>query len=251
MVHHLDLALLLLIALSGLYAGTQNTLAGGGSFITFPTLLLAGLNPLAANMTSTIALFPNQITSCLAGRKLSDGVGRLGLRQLFGISVAGGIVGALLLIYTPADFFARLVPWLVLFATSMFAWGSFRKKPLETGKHLPLPVVAIAQFAISIYGGYFGGGIGFLMLATLTIAGQQVRVATATKNVLAMAMNASAVAFFAFSSQVDWLAAAALCVGGIGGALIGSWLVRRAPEKLLRRFVVLVGAVLTVWLFLR
>ena len=251
MTPHIDLSILLLITLSGLYAGTQNTLAGGGSFITFPTLLLAGLNPLAANMTSTIALFPNQITTCLAGRKLAGGVGQLTLQQLFGISVAGGIVGALLLIYTPATFFARLVPWLVLFATVLFAWGSLRKKPLQTGQHLPRPVVALAQFAISIYGGYFGGGIGFLMLATLTIAGQQVRMATATKNVLAMAMNASAVAFFAFSSQIDWLAALALCLGGIGGAFIGNWLMHRVPEKVLRAFVVLIGAVLTVWLFVR
>src|SRR5664280_2086820 len=98
MLPHLDLPLLLLIALAGLYAGTQNTLAGGGSFITFPTLLLAGLNPLEANITSTIALFPNQITSSLTGRKLAGGVGEMSLGKLFGLSVAGGLVGALLLL---------------------------------------------------------------------------------------------------------------------------------------------------------
>jgi len=247
----LNLPLLALIAVAGLYAGAQNTLAGGGSFITFPTLILAGLNPLEANITSCVALFPNQITSCVAGRKLASGVGKLSLFFLFCLSIIGGLIGALLLLHTPVTFFSRLVPWLVLFATSVFAWGSFRKKPLHAANHLPVPVLAATQFIIGIYGGYFGGGIGFLMLATLTIAGQQVRMATATKNVLAMAMNASAVVLFAFSKQVDWLSALALALGGIGGALLGSWLMHRLPEKIMRGFVVLVGTVLTVWLFLR
>jgi len=248
---HPDLPLLLLIALAGLYAGTQNTLAGGGSFITFPALLLAGLNPLAANMTSTIALFPNQITSALTGRSLAGGVGRLSLRTLFILSVVGGVAGALLLLNTPVSFFSRLVPWLVLFATAVFTWGSFRKKPLHTANEIPLPALAIIQFLIGVYGGYFGGGIGILMLSALTIAGPQVRMATATKNVLAMAMNASAVALFILSSQIDWYAALALAIGGIAGGFTGNWLLHRLPEKLLRGFVVLVGIVLTVWLFLR
>jgi len=246
-----DITLLLYIALAGLYAGTQNTLAGGGSFITFPTLLLSGLDPLSANITSTVALFPNQITSCIAGRKLAGGVGRLKLKHLFALSLAGGIVGAILLLNTPASFFSQLVPWLVLFATLIFAWGNFRKKPLHQVKAVPVAILAIVQFLIGLYGGYFGGGIGFLMLASLTLAGQQVRMATATKNVLAMAMNASAVALFVFSSQINWHAAFALAVGGIGGGILGSWLVHRLPEKVMKGFVVLVGAGLTVWLFWR
>ena len=251
MYPHLDVSQLILIFLAGLFAGTQNTLAGGGSFITFPTLLLAGLNPLAANMTSTIALFPNQITSAFAGRKLAGGVADLSLGKLFGLSVAGGVVGAVLLLNTPVTFFSRLVPWLVLFATSIFAWGSFRKKPLHAAKTVPGPLLGVIQFMIGIYGGYFGGGIGFLMLAALTVAGQQVRMATATKNILAMAMNASAVVLFIFSSQIDWLAALALSVGGVGGGVAGGWLVHTLPERYMRGFVVLAGIALTIWLFLR
>ena len=212
-----DLTQLLLIALAGLYAGTQNTLAGGGSFITFPALLLAGLNPLAANITSTIALFPNQITSALAGHKLAAGSGKISLLQLFALSIAGGIVGALLLLNTPVTIFADLVPWLVLAATVIFIWGTFRKKNLHPHLSLPTSVLASIQFLIGIYGGYFGGGIGILMLSTLTIAGQSVRVATASKNVLAVAMNTSAVSLFIFSNQIDWAAAIALAIGGIGG----------------------------------
>jgi uncharacterized membrane protein YfcA len=246
-----DLTQLLLIALAGLYAGTQNTLAGGGSFITFPTLLLAGLNPLAANITSTIALFPNQITSAIAGRKLAAGSGKISLLQLFVLSITGGIVGALLLLNTPVSIFAGLVPWLVLAATVIFIWGTFRKKSSHTHHSLPTAALALIQFIIGIYGGYFGGGIGILMLATLTIAGQSVRVATASKNVLAAAMNTSAVGLFAFSNQIDWAAATALAIGGIGGGLTGSWLVHRLPEKVMRGFVILVGLTLTIWLFWR
>ncbi len=246
-----DPTLLLLISIAGLYAGTQNTLAGGGSFITFPALLLAGLDPLSANITSTLALFPNQITSSLAGRKLAGGVGKLSLKKLFALSIAGGLIGAILLLNTPISIFTKLVPWLVLIATILFTWGSFRKKPLHTTKTMPLPVLALVQFLIGIYGGYFGGGIGILMLASLSLAGQQVRMATATKNVLAMAMNTSAVILFAFSNHVYWLEGLALAMGGIGGGFLGSWLVHRLPEKVMRGFVVLVGMTLSTWLFVR
>jgi uncharacterized membrane protein YfcA len=205
----LELHSVILIAVAGLLAGTQNALAGGGSFITFPTLLLAGLNPLAANMTSTIALFPSQATSAVAGRKLVGDVEGLTFRHLFLISVIGGILGAILLLVTPPTFFARLVPWLVLFATSVFAWGSFRSQPLHAVSRLPTWALVAIQSCIAIYGGYFGGGIGFLMLAALTVAGQQIRMAAATKNMLAMAMNASATLIFAFSGNVSWPAACA------------------------------------------
>jgi uncharacterized membrane protein YfcA len=247
----LDAHTIIMIAAAGLFAGVQNALAGGGSFITFPALLLAGLNPLAANMTSTIAMFPSQTTTAYAGRKLAGDVGTLRFRDLFIISIIGGIAGALLLLHTPASFFARLVPWLVLFATSVFAWGSFRRKPLHAASSVPRWALVLVQTCISIYGGYFGGGIGFLMLAALTIAGQQVRVATATKNVLAMAMNAAATLIFATSDLISWPAALALCAGGIAGGVCGGWLVHRLPEKIMRGFVVLVGAALTVWMFVR
>lgn len=248
---HIDFFSLLLIAVAGFYAGTQNVLAGGGSFITFPALLLVGLNPLAANMTSTIALFPNQITSAIAGRSLLSDVGPLSFRRLFIVSCLGGVCGAFLLLNTPVTFFARLVPWLVLFATTVFAWGSFRRKPLHAVHGVPSSLLVAIQACIAVYGGYFGGGIGFLMLAALTVAGLPVRTAAANKNMLAMAMNASAVLIFLFSTLINWPAALALGLGGIGGGIVGSWLMHRVPEKLLRGFIVVVGSLLTVWLFIR
>jgi uncharacterized membrane protein YfcA len=253
MIANQPVHVLVLIAIAGLYAGMQNALAGGGSFITFPALLLAGLNPLAANMSSTIALFPSQITTAVAGRKLVNGVGEVKFRDLFIISLIGGVLGALLLLSTPVSIFSNLVPWLVLFATCAFAWGSFGFKPHpdSSKSHLPKTAILAIQGLIAIYGGYFGGGIGFLMLAALTVAGQTVRVASATKNALAMTMNASAVLIFAFSPMVNWAAVIALGLGGVIGGILGSWLIHRLPEKFLRGFVVLVGVTLTIWLFVR
>lgn len=244
--------MLLLIFAAGLWAGLQNALAGGGSFVTLPALIMSGMSPLAANITSTVALFPGQVTSGLAGRSLVTGAGRLPFKALFGISVVGGALGGLLLLNTPSSIFSRLVPWLVLFATAMFAWGSFRRKPakLAAAQMGPVPT-GIAQFFIAIYGGYFGGGIGFLMMAALSMAGVTARHAAATKNVLASVMNAAAVALFVTSPLVHWPQAIALGAGAILGGLAGVWALRRVNERWLRIAIVCIGLALTVGLFVK
>jgi uncharacterized membrane protein YfcA len=243
--------LLALLFAAGLWAGLQNALAGGGSFVTLPALILSGMSPLAANITSTVALFPGQITSGLSGRKFVTGVGPLSFWVLFGLSIVGGALGGLLLLWTPPGVFARLVPWLVLFATAVFTWGSFLRKTGEGALHLPAAGAAAAQFVIAIYGGYFGGGIGILMMAALTMAGLSTRHAGATKNALAGVMNASAVLLFVTSPQVHWPQAVVLGAGAILGGLAGSWALRRVNEKLLRIAIVGIGLALSVGLFLR
>ena len=245
---HLSLYLLLIIA--ALVAGAQNALAGGGSFITFPALLLFGMGARAANVTSTVALFPGQVATGLTGRRHVSGAEGLSFRVLALVSLVGGVCGALLLLATPESFFERLVPFLVLFATGVFAWGSFRRQSSNRA-HLSPVTASIAQFAIAIYGGYFGGGIGMLMLAALTLAGLPVRQAGATKNVLAAVMNTSAVAIFAFSRDVHWDAALAVAIGAIAGGQAGAWLMLRVAEQKLRVGVILVGVVLTAGLFIR
>ena len=241
----------LLIFLAGIVAGAQNALAGGGSFVTLGMLVIAGLDPRAANITSTMALFPGQMATGYAGRGMATGAEGLSFRTLFIVSLVGGIAGALLLLATPPTFFAGLVPWLVLFATAVFCWGSFIREPVEGTRTLSPLAAAAAQFAIAIYGGYFGGGIGFLMLAVLTVAGLPVRSASATKNALAVAMNFSAVLIFVFSSDVHWRHAAVLGAGGICGGLTGVWLLPRINEQLLRIGVIAIGIVLTIGLFMR
>jgi len=244
--------LLLLVFFAGLWAGVQNTLAGGGSFVTLPALILSGMSPLAANITSTVALFPGQITAGYAGRRLVSGAAGLGFRTLFVLSILGGAAGGLLLLHTSPKVFARLVPWLVLFATAVFTWGSFfRKASAEKAAHLGPIATGAAQFLIAVYGGYFGGGIGILMMAALTMAGLSARNAGGTKNVLAGVMNASAVALFLTSPELHWLQAGVLALGAILGGLAGTWALQRVNEKALRIAIVCIGVALTVGLFLR
>jgi uncharacterized protein len=233
------------------WAGIQNALAGGGTFLTLPALMFTGMNALAANITSTVALFPGQITSSWGGREHVAGAGGLSFRALVVISFLGGILGAILLLVTPSDIFKEMVPWLVLFATSIFAYGSFVPRKVDRPPVLGKTGAGAAQFAISVYGGYFGGGIGFLMLAALTAAGLAIRSANATKNVLAGVMNASAVAIFVFSPQVYWRQAAVACIGAAIGGVIGGHMVNKVNQNVLRVSAVLIGIALTIGLFIR
>lgn len=243
----------LILALVALAAGAQNALAGGGSFLTFPALLYVGLDPRAANITSTIALFPGQLTTGLAGRTLVAGAGGLSFATLVWISLIGGAFGAVLLLATPVSVFTHLVPYLVAFATVVFAWGNFLRKPGLAGARPQIsPRTAIViQSGIAIYGGYFGGGIGILMLAALTAAGLAVRNAGATKNVLAGVMNAAAVAIFALRTHVDWRIIAIVAVAAIIGGQLGVIALRRINETVLRVAVILIGTALTIGLFIR
>jgi uncharacterized protein len=242
-------AAIAILVVAAFWAGAQNALAGGGSFLTLPALMYSGLDARAANITSTIALFPGQLATGWVGREQVAGAGGHSVRDLVIISLVGGALGAVLLLATPPAFFARLVPWLVLFATAVFAWGSFLRRPSETAAPPRRVTTALTQFGIAIYGGYFGGGIGFLMLAGLTIAGLAVRAAASTKNVLAGVMNASAVAIFVFTTKIDWLRIALVAAAAICGGILGGLMLKRVNEKALRVLVVIIGSVLTVGLF--
>jgi len=244
---------LIILFLASIWAGAQNALAGGGSFITLPSLMLTGMDARAANITSTVALFPAQLVTGFTGRAQADTPPGLTMTTLFVISLIGGAVGAVILILTPPTIFARLLPWLVLFATLIFAWGSFFRnepKPGGAGRMSPLSA-AVVQFFIAVYGGYFGGGIGFLMMASLTMAGLAVRNAGAAKNILAGVMNASAVAIFAFSKDVHWLQAGITAVGASVGGWGGALMLTTVNERLLRLAVIAIGLALTIGLFLR
>jgi uncharacterized protein len=243
-----------LLLLGSIWAGAQNQLAGGGSFITLPMLMITGMDARAANITSTVALFPGQITGGWLGRAHAAGTASLSLRALTVISLVGGALGALLLLVTPSDIFAQLVPWLVLFATAAFAWGSFFRRPVSHGGGgRPLGAVSAGaiQMAIAIYGGFFGGGIGFLMLAALALSHVPTRAAAATKNVLAGVMNFTAVLIFLVSGEVRWLAMAVSMLGALCGSWLGARMLARVNERVLRFVVVAIGIALTIGLFYR
>ena len=243
---------LVILLVASIWAGAQNALAGGGSFITLPSLMLTGMDARAANITSTVALFPAQLITGFTGRSQSQSPPGLSMTILFVICLVGGALGALILLMTPPTLFALLVPWLVLFGTVLFAWGSFFRKAPEPGEtHLPPWGAAVVQFFIAVYGGYFGGGIGLLMMASLTMAGLGVRNAGAAKNILAGVMNASAVAMFVFSNDVHWLQAIVTAIGASFGGWVGALMLKSVNEKLLKIGVVAIGLALTVGLFLR
>jgi uncharacterized membrane protein YfcA len=239
------------LALASFVAGFQNALAGGGSFLTLPALLLTGLDSRAANVTSTIALFPAQIATGLAGRRHATGTRSLRLSTLCVLSVIGGGLGAGVLLKTPADIFTALLPWLVLFTTLVFAWGNFFRRTDNIRSRLGPATAGLLQFAISVYGGYFGGGIGILMLAVLTLSGFALRNAAATKNVLAGVINSSAVAIFAFSRDVAWKQAAVVAIAAIAGGQLGAYALHRVNERVMRVCIVLLGGALTIGLFVR
>jgi len=239
-----------ILFLASLWAGTQNALAGGGSFVTLPALMLMGMDARAANITSTVALFPAQIATGWTGRVHVAGAGGLSFKAIVTLSLIGGALGAVLLLITPSSFFEHLVPYLVLFATVVFTWGSFGPHREGSAK-LGRIGTGFAQWLIAIYGGYFGGGIGFLMLAALTAAGMKLLTAGATKNVLAAVMNASAVAIFVFSSEVRWVEAAITSAGAIIGGIAGGLMMQRINERVLRVVITLIGVALTLGLFLR
>ena len=238
------------VFLMGLYTGAQNFMAGGGTFITYPILVLLGLDPVTASMTSALGLYPNQISSALASRARSEGLPSLPLRALMAVSVTGGAIGALLLVETPSAFFSRLVPWLMLFATIVFAWGT-RHAPISTKNRMPRWGILVIQFCTAVYGGYFAAGIGFLMLATLTMNGQPTRVAIATKNVLVLVMTSASFVIFTMAARAVWPVVVSLAGGALLGSWLGNWLLQRIPIRWLRIYVVTLGGGLSIWLFMR
>lgn len=245
--------ILILVAVAGFAAGFMNVLAGGGSFLTLPAMIAAGLTALGANASSTVALFPAQaVTAAMARRDMvlpQDGP-TFSLRILALISLGGGFVGALLLLVTPPSVFVKVVPWLILFATGVFARGEHIVESGAAARLAPWTIYAIQAF-VSIYGGYFGGGIGILMLAALTIFGlRDIRVMNSIKIVLSMLMNVAAVLTFVVAGLVQWLPTIVLGVSAVAGALVGMRAAQRVEPRVVRAFVIVVGLALTAGFFL-
>lgn len=243
-----------LLAAAGFAAGFINVLAGGGSFVTLPAMIAAGLTALSANASSTVALFPAQAVTAALARKnmvLPQGSGAVSITVLSIISLVGGFFGALLLLVTPAGIFLKIVPWLILFATVVFAAGGLINKEASRIR-LPRFGIYAVQVVVSLYGGYFGGGIGIMMLAALTIFGlRDMLVMNSIKIVLSMLMNVAAVLTFAFTGLVHWPQTLVLGAGALCGALFGMVMARRVPSRVVRIFVIAVGVILTIAFFVK
>jgi uncharacterized protein len=243
-----------LVEFAAFAAGFINAVAGGGSFLTFPALIAAGVPAIEANASNTVALFPAQIVTSFAAR---DGLRKISVGKainvpvLSAISLLGGILGGILLLLTPQTVFSRIVPWLILFATLVFAGGNFL---LADAKKFGLSErgIFVVQGAIAIYGGYFGGGIGILMLAALTLFGlRDIFLMNSLKILLATLMNASATVTFVMAGAVHWQWTAIVAIGAIAGGYAGLHAARRVPAKIVKSFVVATGILLTVYFFIK
>ena len=239
------------LGLPGIAAGLINTLAGGGPILTLMALTLVGIDPRTANLTSTAALLPGQL---LTGQLLTGGVERVRLSvPILAIAVIGGGIGAGLLITTPSARFARIVPWLVLFATLAYLLAPRATASGDAPAGPPaLPARALLPLApLSIYGGYFGGGNSFLVLALLGWLGLGGKHANAMKNALIAVINGAAAAVFVVAGSIAWAAALPLALGNVAGSLIALRLLDRVSARLLRALVIASGFALAAILFAR
>ncbi len=164
---------LLLLLVAGIITGFMNAVAGGGSFIAFPALLLVGIPPISANVTTTVGTVPGQFASVWAYRHDIRAATQFDIKLLLAVSVADGLVGAAILLATPSAIFSGVLPWLMLLATAIFVFGNFAPKTILQRFTIGTRGVLTAQFAIAVYGGYFGARIGFMMLAALTLYGMR------------------------------------------------------------------------------
>jgi uncharacterized membrane protein YfcA len=250
------LAFVALFIAAGL-GGALNAVAGGGTFITLPTLIFTGVPPVFANTTSTMALWPGSLSSVFAYRREIGQLRHLG--KLTIPSVIGGLAGAVLLVRTPEDTFVALVPWLLLGATLLFTYGSRLTRRLRdtfkmgnTEGVRGVLVVGALQIVIAIYGGYFGGGIGILMLASFVLMGMEnIHEMNALKTILASCINGVALFTFVVTGKVLWLQAGVMVAGGITGGYLGAHYAQQLPGARVRQFVTAVASTMTLYFFVR
>lgn len=249
-----------LVAAGAFVAGAMNAMAGGGTFFSFPAMLMAGVPPVAANASNTVALWPASISSAWAYRREAMRHGRWAV-LLAVISVIGGLLGGLLLLAISNETFMRLIPWLLLVATTLFAFSAqvgqlikWVKGQMKIGSNDQPGSIggAVFQLMVAIYGGFFGAGMGILTLAALSIQGfEDIQEINALKN-LTSAMNYTVAALtFMIAGAISWPhTLVALVTAAIGG-YVGAAFARRLPAKWLKRLVIAVGAVMSVVYFVK
>ena len=245
----LDIALLIAAAF---IAGILNAVAGGGSFVTFPALVFTGVPPIIANASSTVATSPGSFASAWAYRRDFVPFPKIGLWPMLLVSLVGGTIGALLLLYTPAKTFDQLIPWLLLAATLLFGFGR-QLTPLLLRLFTIGPMsLLVIQFLIAIYGGYFGGAIGILMLALYGLFGlDDLNAMNASKTLLAGTMNAAAVVCFVLAGKVWWPQTLIMLVAAVIGGYVGARVGRRINPTWLRVGVTAIGLAMSAAFFLR
>jgi uncharacterized protein len=244
------------LAIAAAAGGAINAVAGGGTLVTFPALLFFGTPPIIANATSTLALVIGTSGGIYGYRKHLDPV-RPWLWRFAPVSVAGGLIGAILLTCTSNKTFSKLVPFLILFATVLFmAQGAFRRfanlgsQPAQGEQHRAIGGAILFQLAVAIYGGYFGAGIGILMLASLGFIGlNNIHEMNTLKTMLASLINLVAAGWFIVAGLVHWPKAGVMTAGALLGYFLGSHYAQRIPQQRVRQIITLIGFVISAVTF--
>jgi uncharacterized protein len=231
--------------------GAINSVAGGGSFVSFPALLFAGVPSVPANATNSVALWPGSVASAFAYRRELGDV----RRELLPLSIAGlagGLAGSLLLLRTSERAFVLMIPWLLLFATVLFSFGGRLSRLIASGAPASILAASVLQLLVSVYGGYFGGGMGIMMLAILSILGMSdIHRMNAVKTILGALVNGVAVVAFIVAGAIDWTSGAVMIAGGTLGGYGGAAAARRVDPKHVRRLVMAVAWSMTAYFFVR
>jgi len=243
---------ILLTFAAGSVAGAMNALAGGGSFVSLPALIAAGVPPVQANTSSTVALFPGGLASAWAYR---DGLGPIGsvpLRALLAATLCGGLLGALLLLRTSSAAFSVVLPWLLLAASLALAFGRRIGAALRARWRIHGHAVLAIQFALGVYGGYFGGAVGIMMLAMWGLLDQrELQQLNGPRTLLVSAANLVAVLAFIVADAVHWPVTLAMLAGALLGGYGGAHLGRRAPPGIVRRITLLATFCITLVFFVK
>jgi len=253
---HLNRAILLFVAAA--IAGTLNAIAGGGSFVSFPVLLFTGVPAVQANATNTVALWPGLTASAVAYLKRLTAPPRV-LIPLVATSIAGGWAGAVLLLRTPQHTFLRLVPWLLLSGTLLFAFGNKIRAvagqaaivhDLQDLSWKAITLTSIVELLVAVYGGYFGAGIGFMSLAMLAAMGMHdIHAMGAIRTLLGAAINAAAVVTFILAGAVLWPECLVMIAGALAGGWFGAHYAQKADPAKMRYVVIAIGLVMTAYFF--
>lgn len=245
-------AAIALAAGAGFVGGAMNALAGGGTFATLPALLALGLPANVANATSNVALLPGAATSAWAFREELTPLNGLGIRALAAITFATGLIGSVLLVLTPTRTFDLIIPWLVLYAFVVLAFGRRASDWLRARVTIGVRTLVVVQTFLGVYGGYFGGGVGLMMTATYgLLAGLHPRQLFAPRTLMLAVANAAAALVFVVAGMVVWWACLPMLAGAILGGWAGAGLGKRLPHGAVRVWTLVVTGATTVVFFLR
>lgn len=237
---------------AGLLAGAMNALAGGGSFVSLPALIAVGVPSVAANASSTVALFPGGLASVWVYRRARGPVCGVPLGVMAALTLAGGLAGAVILLKTPTSLFDAILPWLLLVATLTLAFAGRVGAALRRRGEIGPMAASAAQFALGVYGGYFGGAVGLMMLAFWSLAAAvDLKALQAPRVLLVTLANGAAIAYFAFSGSVLWEKVAWMAPAAMAGGYLGAVAGRRMSARHVRWATLILAATITALFFLR